>query len=78
MMEPLEPLNIVLQECKENYLRDLVNQFVSSLESEGFTLTEVVDALTNYIWVNTNSTDAVFFLMKASLALRNTDTNPRS
>ncbi|MEH1920593.1 MAG: hypothetical protein V7L07_05920 [Nostoc sp.] len=72
-MELSVALEISLKECRENYVRDLVNQFVSSLEIQGFALNEIVDGLTNYAYMNTDSTDAVCFLIKASLSLSKTE-----
>ncbi|MCC5618417.1 hypothetical protein LC605_25695 [Nostoc sp. CHAB 5836] len=73
MNQLTEVIEIYLKECRENYVRDLVNQFVSSLESQGFELNEIVDGLTNYAYMNTDSTEAVCFLVKSSLSLRKAD-----
>ena len=74
-MELPETLEIALKECRENYVLTRVNQFVSSLETQGFALNEIVDGLMSYVWTNTDSTDAVCFLVQASLSLSKTEEN---
>ncbi|MHC5821612.1 MAG: hypothetical protein ACYT04_38520 [Nostoc sp.] len=70
MTQSLETFEISLKECRENWLNDFLSSTFASLESQGFTLEEILDSVTNYTWVNTNSIDAVCFLMQASLSLK--------
>lgn len=63
-------MEVSLRECRENYVRDLVSLFISSLETQGFELNEVIDAVANHTYLNTVSVDALYFLTKASISLR--------
>jgi hypothetical protein len=65
-----QPLEISLQECRENWLREFLSETFASLEAQGFTLEEILDCMSNYAYFNTNSIDVVFLIAKASLLLK--------
>lgn len=65
----LNESEISLREAKETQLHQFIGETITGLLSLGYTLPEIVDALTNYLYLNTPSVDAVCHLTKASLAL---------
>ncbi len=71
MSELTEVLEIALLEQRRDFVCNITAEFVDSLKLQGFGLDEILDGLMNYAWVNTNSTDAICLLAKASLSLRN-------
>ncbi|MCC5636351.1 hypothetical protein LC593_10865 [Nostoc sp. CHAB 5844] len=62
----LEVLNITLKEARANYLAVALAQTAAALQSQGFTFTEILDALTNYAYINGHSVNTVLFLSQAS------------
>ncbi len=64
--DQLENLNIVLKEARLNFLERFITETASSLESQGFTFTEILDAIANYAYINGHSIDTVLNLSLAS------------
>jgi hypothetical protein len=63
-------LNIAIAEHRHEFLCSISADFVTSLESQGFTFEELLDGLANYAYMNDKGTDAVCYLVQASLSVR--------
>jgi hypothetical protein len=64
--EQLDNLNIALKEARLNFLANFITETASSLQTQGFTSTEILDAITNHAYINGHSIDTVLYLSQAS------------
>ncbi len=65
-----ETLDIAASEYRHDFLCSITAKVVTSLENQGFTFEELLDGLANYAYMNAKGTDAVCYLVQASLAAR--------
>jgi hypothetical protein len=66
-------LDVAIAEHRHDFVCNTTAQVVTSLEDQGFTFEELLDGLANYAWMNGKGTDAVCYLVQASLLVGKTD-----
>jgi hypothetical protein len=64
--EQLDNLNIALKEARLNFLANFITETAAALQTQGFTFTEILDAITNHAYINGHSIDTVLYLSQAS------------